>query len=75
MDVRKSNTKAAVLFLVIAAIPIVGIVRAIVAFVHEGRRERDRRMSDVLGLPYDEGRETIVLDCNAAITMFVDTSF
>lgn len=26
----------------------------IVEFVHEGRRERDRQMSDVLGLPYDE---------------------
>lgn len=26
----------------------------IVEFVHESRRERDRQMSDVLGLPYDE---------------------
>lgn len=26
----------------------------IVALVHEGRRERDRQMSDTLGLPYDE---------------------
>ena len=26
----------------------------IVELVHEGRRERDRQISDVLGLPYDE---------------------